>query len=231
MKVVIFGFDEFGEQVAELLNKNDVLVVTIDENESEKAKDKLYETIQLKEISDEELKVIEDRELALAFFKEEDKNLFLCLSIKDLFPHMKLIAKVTKKDNEFKYKLAGVDKIINPYQVTTNRIMTILKKPLTLKIIEQIIFEDNDLSFAEIEIPEESFLEHTFIKSVLGEISKNYNLIIIGIVDKELNKDVQFITKGYNHKIDAGDVLIVVGDKYDIERFKDDLEMLKVKNG
>ena len=231
MKVVIFGFDEFGEQVAALLNKNDVLVVTIDEDESEKAKDKLYETVQLKEISDEELKVIEDRELALAFFKEEDKNLFLCLSIKDLFPHMKLIAKVTKKDNEFKYKLAGVDKIINPYQVTTNRIMTILKKPLTLKIIEQIIFEDNDLSFAEIEIPEESFLEHTFIKSVLGEISKNYNLIIIGIVDKELNKDVQFITKGYNHKIDAGDVLVVVGDKYDIERFKDDLKMLKVKNG
>ncbi|EDM24332.1 cation:proton antiporter regulatory subunit [Caminibacter mediatlanticus] len=105
--------------------------------------------------------------------------------------------------------------------------MTILKKPLTIKIIEEIIFEDNNLSFAEIEIPKNSFLDGRYIKEVYREISQNYNIIIIAIVDKEMSENVQFVTKGINHKIDAGDILIVVGDKDDIERFKIDLETIK----
>ena len=56
-------------------------------------------------------------------------------------------------------------------------------------------------------------------------MSSLYNLLIIGLVDKELSDNVQFVTKGYNHKIDSGDILIVVGDIEEIERFKDDLAM------
>ena len=43
-----------------------------------------------------------------------------------------------------------------------------------------------------------------------------------------MGEGVQFVTKGINHKIDAGDVLIVVGDSYDIERFKEDLVNIKL---
>ncbi|WP_280528978.1 hypothetical protein [Caminibacter mediatlanticus] len=42
-----------------------------------------------------------------------------------------------------------------------------------------------------------------------------------------MSENVQFVTKGINHKIDAGDILIVVGGKDDIERFKIDLETIK----
>jgi Trk K+ transport system NAD-binding subunit len=103
--------------------------------------------------------------------------------------------------------------------------MTILKKPLTLKVIEEIIFQDNKLSFAEITIPDNSFLDGKYIKDVFKDISALYNLLIIGIVDKKMSESVQFVTKGYNHKIDSGDILVVVGDKDEIERFKEDLDM------
>ena len=152
MRIVLFGFDDFGEDVAKSLGKKNLTVVVFDEEEEKKARDKLFDVIRLREIDDDELKKIEDFDIAVAVLRDEDKNLFLSLSLKDLFPNKKLIAKVSEKGNEYKYKLAGVDKIINPYEVAANRIMTILKKPLTLKIIEEIIFEDNELSFAEIEI-------------------------------------------------------------------------------
>jgi len=227
MKILLFGFDDFGEHVAKSLGKRNLTVVVFDEEEEKRAKDKLFDVIRLREIDDDELLSLEDFDIAVSVLKNEDKNLFLCLSLKDLYPNKELIAKVSEKGNEYKYKLAGVDKIINPYEVAANRIMTILKKPLTLKVIEEIIFEDNDLSFAEIEVEKGSFLDGKYIKDIYKEISDNYNILIVAIVDKELSENVQFITKGINHKIDYEDILIVVGDKEDIKRFKEDLASLK----
>ncbi|HIQ51349.1 MAG TPA: TrkA family potassium uptake protein [Nautiliaceae bacterium] len=228
-KIAVFGFDDFGERVASFLGKKDLIIVVLDEKEYLKAKEKLYDVIKIDSISDEEILKVEKFDIAIAVLKDEEKNLFLCLTLKDLFPDKKLIAKVSEKENEYKYKLSGVDKLINPYEVTANRIMTILKKPLTLKVIEEIIFQDNNLSFAEIEIPKNSFLDGKYIKDIYKEVSGLYNILIIGIVDKEISDEVQFVTKGYNHKIDAGDILIVVGDIDEIERFKSDLLMLRSK--
>jgi len=228
-KIAVFGFDDFGERVASFLGKKDLIIVVLDEKEYLKAKEKLYDVIKIDSISDEEILKVEKFDIAIAVLKDEEKNLFLCLTLKDLFPDKKLIAKVSEKENEYKYKLSGVDKPINPYEVTANRIMTILKKPLTLKVIEEIIFQDNNLSFAEIEIPKNSFLDGKYIKDIYKEVSGLYNILIIGIVDKEISDEVQFVTKGYNHKIDAGDILIVVGDIDEIERFKSDLLMLRSK--
>jgi len=232
MKTVLFGFDDFGEKVAKSLGKRELTVVVFNEEEEKRAKDKFFDVIYFNEINDDNLKELEDFKMAIAVLKDEDKNLFLCLSLKDLFPDINLIAKASEKGNEYKYKLAGVDKVINPYEVTANRIMTILKRPLTLKVIEEIIFEDNNLSFAEIEIPEGSFLDGKYIKDVDKEIAKNYNILIIAIVDKEISSNVQFVTKGINHKLDPEDILIVVGDKDDIERFKEDLSLFgRIVNG
>jgi len=225
MRSIIFGFDDFGEKVAKALGKR-VSIVVFNEEEEKRAKNKLYDVIRFDEISEDSLKEL-DYSMAVALLREEDKNLFLCLSLKDLFPEKKLIAKVSEKGNEYKYKLAGVDKIINPYDVAANRIMTILKKPTTLKLLEEIIFQDNNFSFAEIEVPKDSFLDGKYINDVYKDISNIYNILIVAIVDKEMSENVQFITKGVNHKIDREDILVVVGDKEDIERFKEDLEIVK----
>ena len=231
MRILLFGFDDFGEKVAKYIGKKELTVVVFDEEEEKKAKNSFFHVVKLDKINDKDILDLGEFDIYIALLRDEELNLFLSLTLKDLFPNKKVIAKVSEKDNEFKYKLAGVDKIINPYEVTANRIMTILKKPLTIKLIETIIFEDNNLSFAEIEIPKGSFLDGKYIKDIYKEISQNYNIIIIAIVDKEMSGNVQFITKGINHKIDAGDILIVVGDIFEIDRFKNDLELLKVSDG
>lgn len=223
MKVVLFGFDDYGEKIAEAIEKKNIKIVVFNTEEEQKAKEKLYDVVRFIDINDEELKSLEEFELAIAALKNEDKNLFLCLSLKEIFPDIRVVAKVSEKENEFKYRLAGVDKIINPYDVSANRIMTILEKPLTLKIIEEIVFQDNNLSFAEVEIPKNSFLDGQYLKNIEKEISHNYNILIIAVVDKEMGENVHFITKGVNHKLDSGDILVVVGDKFDIEQFKEDL--------
>ena len=230
MRVAIFGFDKYGEKIATVLKKSDVLIITFDETEEKKAKEKFFEVIKLNEISDEALKSIEDMEhidYVICTLSEEDKNLFLVLSLKEVFPHVKIVAKVIKKENEYKYKLAGANKLLNPFEIISKRIMTILKKPLTLKIIEEIIFTDNKLSFSEIKIPENSFLEGKVLNEIYKELTSIYNLLIIGIVDREISENVIFIGRGLKHILNSEDVLVVVGDLDEIERFKNDLEMFK----
>ncbi len=226
MRTALFGFDEFGEIVASYIGKKELSVIVFNEEEEKRAKDKFYDVTRLREIDDDEIKKLEEFNLAITVLRNEDENLFLCLSLREIFPDVKIIAKVSEKGNEYKYKLAGVNKTINPYDVTANRIMTILKRPLTLRIIEEIIFEDNQLSFAEIEIPKDSFLDGKYIKDIYKEISATYNILIIGIVDKEMSNSVQFITKGINHKLDVGDILVVTGDIDEVDRLKNDLETI-----
>jgi len=226
VRTVLFGFDEFGEIVASYIGKKELSIIVFNEEEEKKAKEKLYDVIRFREIDDDEIKQLEEFKLAIAVLRNEDENLFLCLSLRELFPDVKIIAKVSEKGNEYKYKLAGVNKTINPYDVTANRIMTILKRPLTLRIIEEIIFEDNKLSFAEVEIPKDSFLDGKYIKDIYKEISYTYNILIIGIVDKEMGENVQFVTKGVNHKLDDGDILVVTGDIDEIEQLKNDLNIM-----
>ncbi|GAX87518.1 conserved hypothetical protein [Lebetimonas natsushimae] len=227
MKIAIFGFNKFGEKIASTLKKQNVIIIVFDENEEKKAKEKFFDVLLLKEITDEELNKIEEISYAICALKDEEKNLFLVLSLREIFPKLNIVAKVSSKENEYKYKLAGADKILNPYEIIANRIMTILKKPLTLKVIEEIIFSDNKLSFSEIVIPENSFLEGKAIKDVYKEIQGIYNLLIIGIVDKQISDEVIFVTKGINHILNHKDVLVVVGDIDEIERFKNDLEIFK----
>ena len=229
MRTILFGFDEFGEKVAAAIGKKELSIIVFNEEEEKKAKDRLYDVTRFKEIDDDELEKLENFNLAIAVLRNEDENLFLCLTLREIFPDVKLIAKVSEKGNEYKYRLAGVNKTINPYDVAANRIMTILKRPLTLRIIEEIIFSDNKLSFAEIEIPEGSFLDGKFIKDIYKEISATYNILIVGIVDKEMTDTVQFVTRGINHKIDAGDILVVTGDIDEIEQFKNDLQIVMPK--
>ncbi len=231
MKIALFGFDDFGENVAKYLSKKDLIVVVMNDEEEKRAREKLFDVVRIKDIAEDEIENIGEFNIALAVLRDEEKNLFLCLTIKDMFPHIQVIAKVSDKDNEYKYRLAGVDKTINPYEVSANRIMTILKKPLTLRLIEEIIFEDNKLAFAEIEIPKDSFLDGRYIKDIYKDISSNYNILIIAIIDKEMSSNVQFVTKGVNHKIDSDDIIIVVGDMDEIDRFKWDLDMIRSANG
>jgi voltage-gated potassium channel len=227
MKIGVFGFDKFGEKISSTLKKQNVLIVVFDENEEKKAKEKLFDVIKLNEINDEELSKIEEIDYAICTLNDEEKNLFLVLSLRELYSDINIVAKVIHKENENKYKLAGANKILNPYEIITNRIMTILKKPLTLKVIEEIIFSDNKLSFSEVEIPENSFLEGKAIKDIYKEIQNIYNILIIGILDRERGEEVNFVTKGINNILNYKDILVVVGDVDEIERFKNDLEMLK----
>ena len=47
-----------------------------------------------------------------------------------------------------------------------------------------------------------------------------YNLFLIGVVDKELGDKLYFSLGEQDHKLDVGDILVVLGANRDIRKFK-----------
>jgi voltage-gated potassium channel len=56
------------------------------------------------------------------------------------------------------------------------------------------------------------------------QIKDRNNLILIAIVDKELGKELHFIIGERDHKLDAGDILVVLGPSREIRAFKKEAE-------
>ena len=47
-------------------------------------------------------------------------------------------------------------------------------------------------------------------------------MILLGVVDRELGDEFIFATTGTDHKLDSGDVLVVIGPAEEIEKFRAD---------
>jgi len=222
--IVLFGYGKNGKAVSKYLDKKSFLIVVYDEEEKEDAIHDGHLNIEFfDDIYDEDLKSIgiPQAKIAICMLEDEARNMFLALSIRELNKDINIIAKTNQEEAIHRYKLAGVNQIINSYEITAKRIESILKKPVTLEFIHKVVFSDENLVFAQVEILENSFLDNKYIKEIT--IEETYNLIIIGILDKERSDKLELIGD-YNHKLDAKDVLVVVGDKNEVERLKLDME-------
>jgi len=227
-KTAIFGYGNYGEFIAKSLNDGGYEVVIVDNVHKNIKKAKLdgFEKVYYIDIeSDEEITdLIFDHNIAHIFcaMDDEEINSYLTVTVKSLFSRIKVVAICESKEGERKLHLAGADEVIDTMEATANRLFLMTEKPAVAKAIEAIVYKDRNLTFKEITIPKGSFLDGVNLKDI--PLQKEYGIIVIGIVDKELGERFIFVTRGISHKLDAEDILVVIGHKDDIARFEADLK-------
>jgi voltage-gated potassium channel len=134
-----------------------------------------------------------------------------------------IIAIVDDSESEGKLLAAGANKIIDPYEICGRKVHEMLTKPDISDILDHTVFGRHDLNIAQIEIPAESFLEGVMV-SELDLDNEQYNLILIGVVDKELGDQLHFTNGETDHELNAGDVLVVMGPSRGCRLFRDEVE-------
>lgn len=223
-KIIIFGYSAIGSQIATVLKqrKYKIVIVEPDIDLYNKAVKEGYEALNLSLMDDDELIEIgiTDEELK-AFFCVSDENninLFVTLSVRNLNKELKIISLTFTKEDNKKMLLAGANKIINPYEIGGMRLFRLLHKPLILDVLDNILFSESAIEVSEITIEEGSSLDGRYLKEL--DINVKYNLVILGIQDKELGEDFIFYSSGINHKIDVGDTLVVIGYAQDLHMFQ-----------
>lgn len=229
-KVIIYGYTTIGTKIASILFDKGYEILVVDDDESllEDAKKDGFNTYQSNLLNDDdllELGINKDIDSLFCVTNSNKNNLFVTLSARNLSKRLKIITISKTKSEAKKLQIAGATKVLNPNELAAFRIYRYMSKPLMLKVLDDILFSKSDLNIFEIHIDENSLLKNQFLKDMT--IHKDYNILLIGIMDKELSDKFIFNTKGINHKIDVGDVLVVVGKNIDLENFSNHINRIE----
>ncbi len=238
-KVAIFGYNRLAVEAMTRLDKEiyQLLVIEPDEKLAALASADGFDTRIIDFRNDDELRAIgigSEIEIIFCFFPHEGDNVFLTISARALDKKLAIIAVIENREAGEKLIAAGANKIIDPYEICGRKIHELIKKPDMTNILDHTVFGRHDLNMAEIEIPTGSYLQNTYVCDL--NLNDEYNLILIGIVDKELGEDLHFSINETQHRLDVGDVLVVMGPSREIKAFKNQVHSpvngkTAVKNG
>jgi len=223
-KIIIYSFSQLASKIAKTLkDKNyQVLIAEEDPELYNEAKSLGYDVYNLSLMEDENIiQMGLDQSDIKAFFclgDDKNTNLFITLSVRNINKDIKIISVSSTKEDTKTLILAGADKTINPYEIGAMRIFRMLHKPLILDILDNILFGQSDIEIAEITIQPGSIFDGVYLDE-LNIIDKE-DIIILGITDKEISDNFIFFSTGINHKIDAGDTLVLLGHSHHLKNFR-----------
>jgi voltage-gated potassium channel len=221
-KVIIYGYSNLGFKIANSLknSKYEIIIIDYDENNYNKAIANGFKAFNKELLIDEELIEIGIEDKIKAFYCVSDSsnnNFFVTLSVRNLNKNTKIISKAHSKQDSKKMLLAGASKVLNPYEIGALKIFRLLEKPIISYILDKILFGDTLLNIEEFTIMEGSYLDGKYLKDF--DFSKEFNIIIVGLTDKEISDEFIFNSYFKEHKIDIGDTLVAIGYKENLDRF------------
>jgi voltage-gated potassium channel len=230
--ILLFGYQKYGQKLANALESSDYQVVIADNNKEsiEKAEKNGHKAYLIDIENDEDIvQILVSYTFNHVFcaMDNDEENIYLAITMKSIDNNMDIISICQSKDSEQKLELAGVRGILNTLDATAQNIYHMLKNPVMIEAIEDILYFNSDIDFVEFEVPKDSFLDGKFISEI--DFKKDYNIILLGLIDKEFADKFIFATKGVNHKIDEGDILLLIGLKEDLKAFRDILVQSTVK--
>jgi voltage-gated potassium channel len=150
-------------------------------------------------------------------------NLFVTLSARNLNKNLQIISYCNDNNEAKKLKLAGANTTINPYETAGLKIFRQIHKPMAVKILDDILYKNTPLDIQEILITPNCTLNGKSFDSI--DLFEKHNLIFLGIQDKEISNEFIFSSRKINHKIDDGDVIVILGNKTDIKNLKKDINL------
>jgi voltage-gated potassium channel len=220
--ILLFGYGNFGRQLHKHLELAGHTIRILSTNETfiqeayEVGVD--VEKINIKRNDDIlALEIDEDKDLLYCAMNQTANNLFLVLTLRTLFPKATIIAISNSFENTRKLQYAGADSVIDLYEATSRRVVNILTKPAVTRALDEIVYKQNDLSMAEVMLQKGTWLDGKLIHDI---DFKSLGVILVALIDKELGYELIFTDHRINHKLDVGDILVIVAKKEQLEIFK-----------
>jgi voltage-gated potassium channel len=219
--VLIFGYGRFGRTIAKSIKEYgaNVRVAVNSKDEFKSAREDKMDVMHFNLESDSSIEKLEiEEELYLICAMDNNhENLFLSLSLRDIYNKNYILAISDSIHVSDKLRMAGVNRVIDIYAISGNIIKNILDIPVATKFLQGFINHSHGYIFKEIKIGIKSPLNGKYLSEVDFD---SYNIIFIGMIDEELGNQFVFNTVGFDHKIDEHDTIVCVGKEQDIYRFK-----------
>ncbi len=196
--IILFGYGKFGNVIVERLKEYPVDILLVETNPKKRLNainNGFNKSILIDVTNDEHLNSlpVKPNHKFICAMDDDHLNVYLTLSLNDIYPDNQILAISDSMYVTEKLKLAGASRIIDLYAISANRIYNILNKKVATKFLEGFIYKTHEYSFKEIEIPKGSFLDG----KMLDEVDFfPHNVILIGLIDRELGDEFIFVTVG-----------------------------------
>jgi len=227
---LICGYSKVTELVANNLKKDNekFIIVDLDEDKISEASSKGFLALKADITKKETLELFNFEHIKKIFILTNDDivNTFLTLSLSS-YSNKEIIAIANDERNENKISKAGAKYVINPTRISALFASEYIGNPVSFEIITAIFSNESKTKVDEIEVLENSFID----KKLVGEIDfKKEKLILIGVLkinkSKLFRHNIEFMDRYFYFNpdgeimLEAGDVLLVIGDIRSINYFK-----------
>lgn len=222
LDVVVFGYAEFAKEIVFQVNEayRSVKVYSlIEEVVAQAHKDGFEaELFDLDDNWDDFCHYNMEETLFICALENDAENVYLTIGLRDGLKDARLIALASTHEHASKLHLAGANKVISKLQATSDLIIEVLEKPVVTHIIADILHEETALKTVQLAVNEGSVLVGQSLQDVALQIEES--LIVLAVVDATMQTSFVFTSRGIKHRLEVGDILVVIGYYEQIENFK-----------
>jgi voltage-gated potassium channel len=215
---IICGFGRIGRIICSELDADNIDFVVIEQDPSviEHIEARKYLYLEMDATTEEALMqagVMKAKGIVTAV-NSDANNVFITMTAKSLRPDVFVLARASEEKNEPKLLRAGANRVVSPYLIGGRRIAQMLKRPTVVDFVDIAMMGSHlGLMMEEAKIGKKSSL---IGKNLIdSHLRKDYGVIIVAI--KKQSGDMVF-NPTPAEKLDAGDVIVVIGKKEDMKR-------------
>lgn len=162
----------------------------------------------------------------VAITDDDAVNLSIILTSRSQNPNINIIARANNERVKKKLYLAGANEVISANETSALVAAEYIGQPIAFEAIDDILLNSEGAIMDEVEVIQKS----NFIGHKLENIDfTKFNLTLIGIVETSNNKKFKFNPKPDQYIIKEQDILIIIGHKESVAKFKIDLIASKPK--
>ncbi len=163
----------------------------------------------------------ESRITVLALTGSDIENIYISLNAKSVSEDISVIARASNHTLLSRYKRAGADRVVLPYEIASSMLVASIIYPTMYKAINAILNFKDVATIDEIFVTAESLILGMSIKEVGFD---KYNLTIFG-VQNGAKGEFKFNPKK-DYILKENDILVVMGHKLSLNHFKKNFNII-----
>ena len=224
-QIAVIGIGKFGYKIVEELAEKGMSVLALDRNRGiiEKLKDFTVEAMQIDTLDKNALEAsgVKDADAVIVALGTEVESSILITKILHDLGVKEIVARAKSRLHARILEQVGATRVVFPEEDMAIRVANSMMRPSIREYFEL----GGDFDLAEIEVKG----GHNFIGKKLSSLSieKTYNVSLVIIKKCKAEKNKEGISEiceskqipSADYTVVAGDILVVIGDKKDIERF------------
>ncbi len=217
--IVVLGYGRMGHAVVEVFRARGIAfsVVDLDPDRCRDLEEEHQPAVRGDATQEEVLRAagVARASTLITCLADDAHNVYSILLARQLNPDITIIARAVDDGAEERLKLAGADRVLNPYRVGGTRLaITALKPTVTDFLDASLMGSSVELELAEVVVHPSSDLAG---KTLAGaEVRQRFGIIVVALKRGEKST----FNPGPDERIEAGDVLVALGPIHALVRIE-----------